>query len=262
MSYQLKSKPRKNIAFGRAWKVTLVFCLLIFLISRISPTFFFRVIEPVARPLWSVREGLSQVLKYRFSFFISKKALFDENTRLKEELLQANLARQTMDIAFSASEIIKEINKEKNLIPARVISRPHLSPYDTLVVDTDGRTVSDGAKVFSSGNIFLGVVGEVFGKTAKVKLFSNAGVETHAEVAHSAVPLTLIGRGGGNFSALVPKDFPVQIGDMTVVPSYTTEIIAWVVSIEETEADSFKTLYLSYPVNIFEIPWVGISTNE
>jgi len=258
MNYQLKSKPKKNVAFGRAWKITLVFCFLVFIFSRISPTLFYKIIEPVSRPLMSIREAFSEGFENRFSFILSKKNIIDENNTLKEKLAEASLSLLNMQVLESENQFLKGIREEGNLMLARIISRPNISPYDTLIVDTGGKQITVGARVFGN-KVLLGEVVEVYGYTAKVALFSGSGVETNVEVVPSGITLVLFGQGGGNFRATVPKDFPVETGNVTIVPSYTSSIIAKVVSVDETEADSFKTLYLSYPVNIFEIPWVGIS---
>lgn len=261
MSYHIKTKPRKNIPFSHALKIITIFLVLVFLIGKLFPSIFFKALEPIAKPIWDIRNSIGDSLLKKFSFITSKTTLIDENNKLKESLLSANIELENLDSVLRENEILKRefASTSSKFIPARVVTRPNQSAYDMFIVDMGENKTSVGKRVYGLGGVLLGEISEVFGHTAKVRLYSNPGLQTQVEIAKSNTPLLLTGRGSGNFSVVVPKDVSIAHGDLVIAPSFDSQIIARVGSIEETEADSFKTVLLSYPLNIFELNWVQIS---
>ena len=261
MNYQLKTKPRKNASFTMALKVVVVFCVATFFISRLFPHFLFTILEPVSKPLWAIRESVSNAAKSKFSFLYSKSSLIAENEKLKQDLLLANLEASKSEYLQKENEVLKGISSSTpngRTIPARILTRFFETPYDLFYVETGGEVVAKGDKVLGVGGVILGEVLDVYGKIAKVRMYSDPGFTIDAEIAKSSVPLKLVGSGGGNFTVVVPKDLTVNPNDTVIIPAFHSHVIALVNHISETEADSFKTLYLSYPLNIFELSWVQI----
>jgi cell shape-determining protein MreC len=265
MNSLIKSKPKKNISFSRAWKITLVVCIFLFVSFRFFPSALFRVTEPVARPLWFIREKTLSLFGLAPDFFSSRQALINENTQLKQRVQDLELeAQDSLMLNTQGTLFLNQFGTLKNdhepLV--RVISRPSQSPYDILILDIGTTRVSVGDMIVGPGNIALGTITEVYSKTAKAKLFSSPGVETEAELAGSGATVILKGVGGGNMSLLVPKSFPVKTGDIFVRPGSRDRILAQVGSIQESEADSFKKVALSFPVSIFSIQWVLIYAQQ
>lgn len=261
MNYQLKTKPRKNASFTMALKVVVIFCLVTFFISRLFPHFFFTILEPISKPLWAVRESVSHTVTTKFSFLYSKSSLIAENEKLKQDLLLANLEASRAEFLQKENEVLKGVSSStpnSRMIPARVLTRFFETPYDLFYAETGGDVASKGDKVLGTGGVALGEVIDVFGKIAKIRMYSDPGFSTDAEIAKTSVPLKLVGSGGGNFTVVVPKDLVVNPNDTVILPAFRSHVVALVGHISETEADSFKTLYLSYPLNIFELSWVQI----
>jgi len=261
MNFHIKSKPKPNISFSRAWKITLVVCFGLFLSFYFFPTLFFQVASPVARPLWSLRERALTAFGVAPDFFSSRRALLNENISLKQRVRELELEAEDSSMLNTQGALLLnqfEVSKNEHKTLVRVISRPSQSPYDILVLDIGNGTVSLGDMIVGPGDVVLGNVIAVSGKIAKAKLFSSPGVETEVELAGSGATAILKGIGGGNMSVLVPKSFPVKMGDMFVRPGSRDRILAQVGAIEESEADSFKKVTLSFPVSIFSIQWVFV----
>src|SRR3989339_757666 len=93
----------------------------------------------------------------------------------------------------------------------------------------------------------LGVVSEVFSKSAKVKLFSASGEETNAVLERNSVPVTLVGGGGGNFKLTLPRDIAIEKGDRILSPDITSRPLATVGEISVRPTDSFKEVLAKSP---------------
>ncbi|HEY4490059.1 MAG TPA: rod shape-determining protein MreC [Candidatus Paceibacterota bacterium] len=239
MNYLLRNnvlRPRNTFKLPIA--ITAVFLIFVFAVNTLFPSFFFSFFGATAKPFWNFRNFF---LNGPFLFLKNKGELIKENNDLKRKLLQLNLGKEFVD------------NKASNV--AEVISRPPQSPYDILVIEAQSDHLGEGQIVFSPEGIVLGNIIEVSGNIAKVSLFSSGGRETAAHTQNLG-ELVLEGRGGGNFFTKVPKDYLVNIGDDFYLPSYKDKILATVISIEENDQDSFKKIYLSYPLNMFEMEWV------
>jgi cell shape-determining protein MreC len=259
MNSLIKSKPRKNIGARRAFVLAIIFIMTVLLVSRLSPAFFGNIVESISIPLWRAKTAVYNSFSKTFSFLSTKDSLITENERLREEITEANVALLHYDDLIRENTLLKNLaTSTADGITGRVISRADQAPFDTFVVELPYRGAAVGQKVVGSNLVMLGEIIEVNERTARVELYSSANVQTESVLSQLSVPLTLVGRGGGNFTVTVPKGLQIDSDDFALYPGIRSYILATVDSIEETEADSFKTVYLSYPLNIFELKWVRI----
>jgi cell shape-determining protein MreC len=115
-----------------------------------------------------------------------------------------------------------------------------------------------GEIALADQNIALGKVIEIYPNSSKVKAFSSPGEATEAFLGPENIPVQLKGAGSGAFSAELPRDLDIREGDAAVLPGSDGFILAYVESKEDNFADSFQTLYLRVPVNIFELKYTQI----
>ena len=105
-------------------------------------------------------------------------------------------------------------------------------------------------------NILLGEVSEIVGKTAKIKLYSTPGENIEAHLANSGTPVTLIGRGGGNFKFELPREAAVSLDEpVSVAPDF---LVGMVKKIDADPREPLQTIYLASPVNIFSLQYILI----
>ena len=68
----------------------------------------------------------------------------------------------------------------------------------------------------------------------------------------------MIGRGGGNFEMILPRDFILEKGTEVVLPVITPYTLGIVQTILSDPRDSFQKALLASPVNIFELKFVEV----
>lgn len=262
MNSLIKSKPKPNVLFSRAWKLTGAFLIVVYLFYSFLPTTFFRITEPVVKPLWSLREWSLGITKLLPNFLSSKQVLIAENNALKLKTVELELRIQNTIIGSSQENVVLQGSASTSQgirhMTARIISRPSQSPYDILILDIGDQSVQVGQKVTGPGGVALGEIIQVYRNTAKARLYSSPDIETETQQVSTGAVVILKGKGGGNFSVSVPKGFSISVGDYFMIPGLQNKIVAQVGSIEEGEANSFKEVTLSFPISIFSISYVDI----
>ena len=73
--------------------------------------------------------------------------------------------------------------------------------------------IVSGQKVFALGNVPIGRVAEVYPDTSKIILYSNPGEKTEVVISGKDTFMQIVGRGGGNFEMILPRDFIFRKGD-------------------------------------------------
>ncbi|MDZ4206040.1 MAG: rod shape-determining protein MreC [Patescibacteria group bacterium] len=150
--------------------------------------------------------------------------------------------------------------QEPDMVVASVLTRPPQTPYDVIIIDAgSNESITIGSEVSLPEGPILGVVSEVFSKSAKVKLFSASGEKTNAVLERNNVPVTLIGTGGGNFKLALPRDVAIEKGDRILSPDITSRLLATVGEVSVRPTDSFKEVLAKSPTNIFSLRFVFIT---
>lgn len=214
-------------------------------------------------PLMRIGNNLRTNLKNTQNFFASQKALQAENNNLKKDLEEMKATTANYQTLQTDNETLKELLGRKapnsKFILAGILSKPNKSLYDTLIIDAGkDEGVVVGHLVFAVGNIPIGRVVEVFNTSSKVVLFSTSQEKTDVVVAGSGAFMSLVGRGGGNFEMILPRDFELQEGAEMTMPGINSYILAKVVTILSDPRDSYKKALLASPVNIQELKFVQV----
>jgi rod shape-determining protein MreC len=216
---------------------------------------FFR--HGVAGVLWSAGAPLvqlrnawsgSEVTDLRAQLASSSAALADRDLLAQENAqLRAELGRLP---AHSAKELL-----------AGVLQSPPGTPYDTLVIDAGSALgVREGQRVYAGG-LAIGEIDAVYADTARVSLYSAPGRSYQALLTTAkgvAVPLSIDGQGAGSFDAQVPQGTEVAVGDNVVFAGIDGGLSAKVTGVSASLGESFKTIYLHVPVNLFELRYIYI----
>ncbi|KKT96743.1 MAG: hypothetical protein UW97_C0003G0004 [Parcubacteria group bacterium GW2011_GWA2_45_15] len=150
--------------------------------------------------------------------------------------------------------------QESNIVIAAVLTRPPQTPYDVIIIDAgSNESLTIGSEVSLPEGPILGIISEIFPKSAKVKLFSASGEETNAVLERNNVPVTLVGSGGGNFKLTLPRDIAIEKGDRILSPDITSRPLATVGEISVRPTDSFKEVLAKSPTNIFSLRFVFVT---
>jgi cell shape-determining protein MreC len=239
--------------------------IVVMIVHFFMPQFIPGIVTSLIRPFWRLEFAIhSGALR-------SEEALLVHNEELSRELADAEVRLETIRaIELENSELkgllgrpltasSTDVSHNDGRVLAAVLERPPFAPYDELVIDigTDlGMTVGD--KVYAPGDVLIGRVASVLGKTSKVILFSSPGNQYQVMIGSGHVPATAIGRGGGQYEAEVARDVSVQEGDFVTVPSISNKPFGVVTRVLSDETQPFEVILFAPPVNVYQLRWVMI----
>jgi cell shape-determining protein MreC len=261
MSYLLDKKIQRKKIF----RITLGVVFLIIFIYFRNGIFngFSYVSQLIFRPVLIIGQSVGEKFGSLGSYFVSKNSLSIENENLRNQISESGADRANYVSVVDENNKLKEILGRKdlkvNMILSAILFKPNQSLYDTLVIDvgiTEG--IKIGNMVFALGNVPIGRVDFVYENSSKIILFSNAGEKTQVVVSGKGVFMELVGRGGGNFEMILPRDFVLQKGDQVVLPGINPYLIAITQTIISDPRDPFIKALLTSPVNIEELKFVEI----
>ena len=273
MSYLLDKKVKRK-----------KFIIIVFAIFFVTATFYFRLAisdslsyasHAIFRPFFIFSNNFGGKLASVGSFFASKNSLLKENDNLKSQLnINANEVANYESILaenISLKEILGRKNetrpngssgREVTMTLSVILSKPNQSLYDTLIIDAGAKEgLEIGDMVFALGNVPIGRIKAVYLNSSKVVLFSNSGEKTQVIVGTKNTSLEVIGRGGGNFEMILPRDLTLLKGDQAILPGIAPLLLGVVETIISDPRDSFQKALLVSPVNIQELKFVQVEVS-
>ena len=261
MSYLLDKKIKRKKFSQIALGAVILVVLFYFRISIFNGLSY--ISQIIFRPVLIAGHNIGEKFKNFGSYFVSKNSLYLRNRNLQSELdaQEARILNYDSIVAENSSlkEILGRKNEKTNMILSAILSKPNQSPYDTLLIDAGaGEGIKMGDIVFALGSVPIGRVNLVYRNSSKVILFSNTGERTQAVVSGRDVFMEIIGRGGGNFEMILPRDFVLQKGDQVVMPGINPYVLAIVETIISDPRDPFTKALLASPVNIQEIKFAEV----
>jgi len=262
MSYLLDKKIKKKKIIKISALVVLLFLAFYFrsgILKGISHGAHF-----IARPFLAIGGNIGHGFGNLGIYFSSKKLLTLENENLKAKLAfemgQVSNYNSILDENTKLKEILNRKKTGNDLILAAVLNRPNRSIYDTFIVDVGSNNeITVDQKVFALGNVPIGRVAEVYTNSSLVVLYSSPGEKTEVAISGKDVFMEAVGRGGGNFEMVLPRDFTVDPGAEVVLPGITPYVMAKVVTIISDPRDSFQKALLSSVINVFELKTVEVA---
>ena len=270
MSYLL-DKKQKNKKILR-W--ALIVCVLLIMFYFRSP--FISSLSYVAHIVLTPFMAVGNVVSNSFggfrAFVANKDDILKENEDLRNKLNEqtASLSNQTSVLAdkLRLEAILGRKQDSNPFLLSAILAKPNKSPYDTLIVDTgENNGVKTGDLVFAMGNVPIGRVAAVYPFSAKIVLFSTADEKTEVVLATGSMPtgeagqsafVEVVGRGGGNFEMVLPRDFSITEGTEVVLPGIHSYTVAVVQAVISDPRDAFSKALLISPINIYELKFVQI----
>lgn len=262
MSYLLdQQKKRKKYI-----KIFTIFILLVLLIVFQRPVFSVlgRVANFVASPFYLLNKNAKEKISDTGYVFSSKKTLYNENIKLKNEIFVNSLKLLDYNTLLKENEDLKNIlnrkKEDKNFLLAYVLSKPNKNIYDSLTLDVGTKDgVEAGDLVFALGDVPLGRVSEVFDKSSRVVLFSSAKEASNVLLMPDNLHIDLVGRGGGNFEAVLPRDLSVKEDSLIYWSLGDNYILAKFEKVISSERDAFQKVLFTSPVNMHELRFVQVA---
>jgi len=261
MSYLLDKKIKRKKFFNITLSVVVLIILFYFRAGIFNG--FSGVSQVLFRPILIVGQNIGEKFKSVGSHFLSKNYLYNQNQKLQTQVDFNNARNSNYDSVVvenvSLKEILNRKDQKANITLATILSKPNQSIYDTLLIDVGAQQgIKEGGIVFALGNVPIGRVSLIYDNSSKVTLFSSSGEKTQVVVSGRDIFLELIGRGGGNFEMILPRDFTLQKGDQVVMPGIYPYVLAEVVTIISDLRDPVKKVLLTSMVNIQELKFVEV----
>jgi cell shape-determining protein MreC len=239
--------------------VAVVLCaLLVLLVAR----------STLAGVLWRIAAPISLHNPFAplVAQFHSTATLMSENTLLKAQLASTSAALADRNALYEENLALKSrLGRDASVhsLLASVVLRPPTTPYDTLMIDAGStQGVALGDYVSAGGTTVIGTVDVLYPTSARVKLLSSSGESYQGLLiessAHAAVPVTVVGQGGGSFMTEVPAQTAALPGDSIVLPGIMGGYTGRVSRVDARTGDSFETLYLQLPANPQELQYVEV----
>ena len=265
MNYLLDKKNKRKKIFYIIIFVFLFFLFFYFqtpLFNNLSSFSYF-----IFRPVLILQNKLGDTFHNFNTVFTFKNSLKKQNEELQLKLLENNALLLNYNSILNENVQIKEIlgrkNEKTNFLLSAILFQPNQSPYDTLVIDVglvDGVEVGD--LVFALGNIPIGHIVVAHTNSSKVVLLSNSGNITEVTLVGKNVLMQLIGRGGGNFEMILPRDFILEQNSLVVLPGIYSYVVAIVQTTISDPRDSFTKSLLTSPVNVQELKFVEVKLSK
>jgi cell shape-determining protein MreC len=192
----------------------------------------------------------------------TKHSLETENLVLKDrvsELTTRIIERDTLARENADLKLLLHRNTTFRLTLAAVIDKPPHSVYDTLIIDGGSSAgFGIGQTVYANGSTPIGTIEALLSGSATVRLYSAPGQETPVRLSPSNVDITIVGRGGGNYSATIERGISVEEGATVVTKDINPAVVAVFKKITSDDRDPFQTLLFAAPVNINELSFVQV----
>ena len=246
MNYLRQDNPHLFRSGSRTGRWLAIIAIAIVVVFVVFPHTSSSVVYRIVSPLWRA-ENAADTEKNELIMKLQGFATVDEKIKMltkENHELKARLERRV----------------EPNTALAVVLRHPPATAYDTLIVDIGE---SDGVRVGNVVSIFggdpVGIVETVSAHTAQVKLYSSPGYELDALVGENSLPIHVIGMGGGNFTAKVPHDMEVVVGDVITLPGIMPAVLGIIEDIIVDPSRSFKVIHFKSPVAISALSWVEVS---
>ncbi len=256
----------KKIRRKKILGVFFVLFLIILIFRTPVEAKFAGIFHFVAAPVFSVASRASDSLASTRAYFSSKRALLDENTRLKDALDLVSIESYSHDVFVRENETLKSAlgrNSERPLLLARVLASPGRAPFDTLIIDAgESLGITPSTPVLVDGDFVIGEVTKVFSESSVVTLYSSSGNELQVTVGSSSIPTTAYGVGGGNFRIVLPRGLPVAEGDVIEIPSLSPLFAGIVDAVSKQGSGSLQEIFFKWPMNIQTIRFVYLLERE
>ncbi len=243
----------KSIYLWTIIVVVLIFVIFNYLFPHFIPALVNSIISPFWRLEYSINNGsLNDVEK-----------LLYENALLKQEIESNSSSLAITSYIENENEEFRKIlniSTSTDYIIAPIIKKPPFVAYDELIVDAGtNQNVSTSSIVYSTGEVPIGRVIDVFKNTSKVLLFSSPMEKHEVQIGKNYVGAVATGRGGGQYEIELPRGLNISLDDFVVSLDIGSKPLGKVTNIDSNPSLTFEKIIFSAPINIYELKWVKIN---
>ncbi len=191
---------------------------------------------------------------------MSKKQLIEKIKVQEEEINRLSITENLYtELVVDYEKVVTLLdikNQFSDLVLTEVVSSPSQNIYNTIIIS---KSFNVGSFVFSESGIPIGTIESSSDKNSTVLFFSNSGRETEAFLNNDTTPVTLVGKGSGNFTISLPREIEVKEGESVYLPGVKNPI-AKVGFVEFDPRDPFQKVYLLSDQNVYKLDYVLVQS--
>ncbi|MBY0538962.1 hypothetical protein K2P56_00815 [Patescibacteria group bacterium] len=192
---------------------------------------------------------------------LSRSELENRLQEAEEKVTRTEYQSVLYGLVVEENKKLREVRGVESIstaIPARVLSRPPRTHYDTLMVAA-GSAVGVSAHDYAVWNgILLGEVISTTASSATIELYSTPGSEHDVVLGTPSAVAISRGLGGGSFEIMVPQEVVVVPGDVVRATTDETLLFGVVVSVSGSATDATKTVHVASPVSMNELDFISL----
>lgn len=254
MIYQRDKKNKKGL-----YKIGFLFVFILILATPLR-IFFGNIATGIFSNAGVLKARAQEVIEDTELSLMSKNQLIQKIKTQEEEINRLSviegLHRElTLDYQ-KITELLDIKNNFPNLVLAEVLSNPSQNIYNTIIIS---KSFSVDSLVFSESGAPIGTIESSSNKNSTVLFFSHPGRETEAFLDTDITPVTLVGKGSGNFTISLPREIEIITGQKVFLPGVKTSI-ATVGYVEFDPRDPFQTVYLLSEQNVYKLDYVLVES--
>ncbi len=258
-----RQDDKKGKKKGPWFFVLVLFFVAVFFFKFSPPAFLSRAATFVARPVLVAKNRILESASNLLSVFYFKNYLVRENQSLHDSLFHLEGVEAQLQLEKEENNTLRELSgmlpQDKKSTLLSVILKPPRFPYDVVMVNGGkDENLEVGNLVYAGDHVLVGQVEAVYGQTSKVKFLSSPGVVTESLIGSSSLQVKLVGIGGGNFEAKIPRGADVVEGDSVFIANRDHELIGTLGTIDPVSSDSYIRGVVRVPVNIFGLSYVTV----
>ncbi len=261
------TNPTRGLSRTSVVTLVVVILVLLFLGKPISKVFSSVTSGASGAPLSQGTRGNTAITNFLRALVSSRASLLEENQKLTGSLSFFETLKIEKTRLEEENQKLKKIlgrTDTRKTVLAGVIGKPNRSPYDSLILDVGKEeNIIEGEKLLlHEGRLIIGEIVEVYSHTSRAVLYSSPGITTEAFLGETHTPVTLRGRGGGNFQTELPRGVTVAKNAMITNGGVFPRILGSVTEISLDPREPFQEILITSPFNILELSWVEIMKSE
>lgn len=247
MTYR-QSKKKSQKYFKIIFSIILIlviFTPLKIFLGKISNIFFIKAFVAKAE--------ISEIISNTEMLLTPKNKLIEKIKSQQKEIEKLKITEISYnELLLNYSNLEKLLSVKENypnFIFSQVRSSPKQSIYDTIILNDSFKV---GSLVISESGNPIGKIESSNKNSSSVLLFSHAGLETEGFLQDEATPVTLVGKGAGNFLISLPREIKISEGDKIYIYGVKNSI-GKVGLVEFDARDPFQKVFVISYENIFKI---------
>lgn len=206
------------------------------------------LVEPLMRGYKSSKNATGFLPSSFSTYFTSRQTLSARNADLENavERLENQLAQKDALLRQEAdAQAGRVATSSVPVVVLYPIAEDATKLYSTILLSKgykDG--LQKGGLVYVRGQQAACEVVEVYTTTSLCELLSKGGRTTEGVTSLSHITVTLLGQGGGNFTAELPQAANLQVGETVYLRSDPSMLLGTIVSIKTDEQATNSTVYV------------------